>query len=107
MNLWPCLGGGALFIALIGVEAGAVFGEDTPIQGVSGVGVVLAAQYRREVAVLREDFAQAGMTNVHFQFAKRGQPPQNIELGRDVPADKAREAIRLAIKYNLGVGILL
>jgi hypothetical protein len=107
MNLWRCLGGGALFIALIGVEAGAVFGEDTPIQGVSRVEVVLADQYRRQVAVLQEDFAQAGMTNVHFQFAKRGQPPQNIGLGRDVPADKAREAIRLAIKYNLGVGILL
>jgi hypothetical protein len=47
------------------------------------------------------------MPNVHFQFFRQGQPPQNIGLGRDVPADKAREAIRLALKYNLGVGILL
>ncbi|HEX5647274.1 MAG TPA: hypothetical protein VFX56_09915 [Nitrospira sp.] len=59
------------------------------------------------MVALKEEFTQAGMANVHFQFAKRGQPPQNIGLGRDVPADKAREAIRLALKYNHGIGILL
>jgi hypothetical protein len=81
--------------------------ESTPVQAVSRVEVVLANEYRENVASLKEEFAQAGMANVHFQFAKRGQPPQNIGLGRDVPADKAREAIRLALKYNRGVGILL
>jgi hypothetical protein len=74
---------------------------------VSRVEVVLASQYKNQVATLKEEFTQAGMPNVHFQFARQGQPPQNIGLGRDVPADKAREAIRLALKYNLGVGILL
>jgi len=107
MSFWKCLGSGVLCVALMGFEAAAVFGEGAPVQGVSRVEVVLADQYRTQVAVLKEDFAQSGMTNVHFQFAKRGQPPQNIGLGRDVPADKAREAIRLASKYNLGVGILL
>ncbi|MBH0199767.1 MAG: hypothetical protein HP497_10160 [Nitrospira sp.] len=81
--------------------------ESTPVPVVSRVEVVLANEYRNQVAALKEEFAQAGMPNVHFQFAKRGQPPQNIGVGRDVPADKAREAIRLALKYNLGVGILL
>jgi hypothetical protein len=74
---------------------------------VSRVEVVLASSYKTQVAALTEEFAQAGMPNVHFQFIKRGQPPQNIGLGRDVPADQAREAIRLALKYNLGVAILL
>lgn len=74
---------------------------------VSRVEVVLASQYKNQVATLTEEFTQAGMANVHFQFFRQGQPPQNIGLGRDVPADKAREAIRLALKYNLGVGILL
>jgi hypothetical protein len=74
---------------------------------VSRVEVVLASQYKNQVAALTEEFSQAGMPNVHFQFARQGQPPQNIGLGREVPADKAREAIRLALKYNLGVGILL
>lgn len=74
---------------------------------VSRIEVVLASHYKSQAAALKEEFAQAGMANVHVQFVKRGQPPQNIGLGREVPADKAREAIRLALKYNLGVSILL
>jgi hypothetical protein len=74
---------------------------------ISRVEVVLSSQYKNQVAALTDEFAQAGMATVHFQFVRQGQPPQNIGLGRDVPADKAREAIRLALKYNLGVGILL
>jgi hypothetical protein len=69
--------------------------------------VVLGNQYRNREAAIKEEFVQAGLTNVHFQFARLGQPPQNIGFGREVPADKAREAIRLALKYNQGVGILL
>lgn len=98
---------GVLFPVLMGVGTTALFAEGEPVQTVSRVEVVLADQYRSQVAALKEEFAQAGMTNVHFQFAKRGQPPQNIGLGRDVPADKARDVIRLALKYNLGISILL
>jgi len=89
------------------LAAPSVGAEIVPAPTVSRVEVVLASQYKNQVAALTEEFAQAGMTNVHFQFARMGQPPQNIGLGREVPADKAREAIRLALKYNLGVGILL
>ena len=84
-----------------------VAAEVVSAPAVSRVEVVLASQYKNQVATLKEEFTQAGMANVHFQFFRQGQPPQNIGLGRDVPADKAREAIRLALKYNLGVGILL
>ena len=87
--------------------AHAVAAEVASAPPVSRVEVVLASQYKSQVAALTDEFANAGMTNVHFQFARLGQPPQNIGLGREVPADKAREAIRLALKYNLGVGILL
>ena len=87
--------------------AHAVAAEVVSAPTVSRVEVVLASQYKNQVAALTDEFAQAGMPNVHFQFARQGQPPQNIGLGREVPADKAREAIRLALKYNLGVGILL
>jgi hypothetical protein len=98
--------------AMIAVCAGVmgahtVAAEVVSAPAVSRVEVVLASQYKNQVATLTEEFTQAGMTNVHFQFFRQGQPPQNIGLGRDVPADKAREAIRLALKYNLGVGILL
>ena len=83
------------------------FAGNTAVTPVSRVEVVLAYQYRTREAEIKKEFVQAGLTNVHFQYARMGQPPQNIGLGRDVPADKAREAIRLAIKYNLGIGILL
>lgn len=107
MNLWRSLLSGAFLVLLMATGIIAVFAAGESVQAVSRVEVVLADQYRNQIAALKEEFAQAGMTNVHFQFAKRGQPPQNIGLGRDVPADKAREVIRLALKYNLGIGILL
>lgn len=94
-------------VAVCATAASVVVAEGKAVSPVSRVEVVLADQYRSQTATLTEEFIQAGLTNVHFQFAKLGQPPQNIGLGREVPADKAREAIRLAIKYNLGVGILL
>ena len=87
--------------------AHTVAAEVVSAHPVSRIEVVLASQYKNQVSLLTEEFVQAGMPNVHFQFFRQGQPPQNIGLGRDVPADKAREAIRLALKYNLGVGILL
>ena len=87
--------------------AHAVASEVVAVSPVSRIEVVLASQYKNQIAAVTEEFVQAGMPNVHFQFFRQGQPPQNIGLGRDVPADKAREAIRLALKYNLGVGILL
>ncbi len=95
----------AVCVGVIGADA--VAAEVVSAPPVSRVEVVLASQYKNQVADLKEEFVQAGMANVHFQFFRQGKPPQNIGLGRDVPADKAREAIRLALKYNLGVGILL
>lgn len=97
----------AMAVCVSAMGTSAVIAEGTVVSSVSRVEVVLADQYRSRMGTLTEEFTQAGLTNVHFQFAKLGRPPQNIGLGRDVPADKAREAIRLALKYNLGVGILL
>ncbi|THJ11073.1 MAG: hypothetical protein CAF43_009610 [Nitrospira sp. CG24C] len=97
----------AIAVCACAMGAHAVAAEVESIPPVSRVEVVLASQYKNQVVSLKEEFVQAGMPNVHFQFARQGQPPKNIGLGRDVPADKAREAIRLALKYNHGVGILL
>ncbi len=99
---------GLLLIALVSdIAVFSAFGEKSSMPTVSRVEVVLAYQYRTREAEVKQEFIQAGFSNVHFQYARMGQPPQNIGLGREVPADKAREAIRLALKYNLGVGILL
>jgi hypothetical protein len=97
----------AIAVCACVMGAHAVAAEIVAVPPVSRIEVVLASQYKSQVASLKEEFVQAGMPNVHFQFARQGQPPQNIGLGREVPADKAREAIRLALKYNLGVRILL
>jgi hypothetical protein len=107
MRVSPHMLGLTMGAVAAAMGAVSVFAETLPVPPVSRVEVVLADQYRNQVPALTEEFAQAGMTNVHFQFARMGQPPQNIGLGREVPADKAREVIRLALKYNLGVGILL
>lgn len=107
MRLWPHIIG-LLLIALVSEMSVLVaFGEKPVAPTVSRVEVVLAYHFRDREAELKNEFAQAGLVNAHFQFARMGQPPQNIGMGREVPADKAREAIRLALKYNLGVGILL
>ncbi len=74
---------------------------------VSRIEVVLAGAYKDQVASIKQEFFQAGLANVHVQFARQGQPPQNIGLGAQVPAERAREAIRLALKYNHDVAILL
>ncbi len=95
----------AVCAGMMGAHADAADVASAP--AVSRVEVVLASQYKNQIATVKEEFTQAGMTNVHVQFFRQGQPPQNIGFGREVPADKAREAIRLALKYNLGVGILL
>jgi hypothetical protein len=107
MRLWPHIIG-LLLIALVSeMSVLAAFGQKPAAPTVSRVEVVLAYHLRAREAELKKEFAQAGLANAHFQFARMGQPPQNIGMGREVPADKAREAIRLALKYNLGVGILL
>lgn len=71
------------------------------------VEVVLAAEYRKDGEAIKQDFVEAGLANVHLQFMKQGQPPPNIGVGREVTAERARTAIRLAKKYNRGVTILL
>ena len=45
---------------------------------VSRVEVVLASQYKNQIATVTEELVQAGMPNVHFQFFNQGQTPQNI-----------------------------
>jgi len=91
----------------VSMGCAVVVWADDRVAPVSRIEVVLANHYKGQMSALTEEFAQAGMPNVYVQFTRRGQPPQNIGMGRAVPADKAREAIRLALKYNLGVGILL
>ena len=77
------------------VGAVAVWANDTPVPPVSRIEVVLASHYKSQVSALTEEFVQAGMANVHFQFARRGQLLLN-------PALKARSAARELI-HSIGL----
>jgi hypothetical protein len=94
----------AAFLFVAGVASGA---ESLDLRSVSRVEIVVANQYKDHLDSLRQEFVEAGLVNVHVQVARRGNPPTNIGLGSQVPADKAREVIRLALKYNHAVSILL
>jgi hypothetical protein len=76
-------------------------------QGASRVEVILGQEHRANLSGIKQEFGEAGFTNVHVQFIRLGHPPMNIGLGPEVPADTAREAIRLALKYNQDIVILL
>lgn len=79
----------------------------SPGQGASRVELILAKEHRANLPGIKQEFGEAGFTNVHVQFVRLGHPPMNIGLGPEVPGETAREAIRLALKYNTGIAILL
>jgi hypothetical protein len=94
----------ALFSLTLLLSASA--GAGAPVhQG--RVEVVLANQYRSELPTIQNEFRDAGFPNVHIQFTRTGQTPPNIGIGRNVPAESARAAMRLAIKYTGGLNVLL
>lgn len=95
--------GGAVF--LTGFPVAPAADPAVPPQG--RVEVVLANEYRKDAEAIKKDFEQTGLSNVHIQFLRQGQPPPNIGLGRQVSAERAREAMRLALKYNRAVKVLL
>lgn len=71
------------------------------------VEAVLAHEHRPHLNEIKQDFADAGLSNVHVQFMKAGRPPANIGLGPKVTVERAQAAIRMARKYNGGIAILL
>jgi len=90
---------------MLNFQTGLAAEPAAPAQG--RIEVVLANEYRKDTAAIKNEFEEAGLANVHIQFLRQGQPPPNIGLGRQVFAERARAAIRLALKYNRAVKILL
>jgi hypothetical protein len=99
---------GALFLGLVlSVHSVALAGSEPASPSPSRVEVTLANELRQDADAIKKEFEAAGLSNVHVQFMRQGQPPPNIGVGRDVPVERAQTAIRLAKKYNRGVQILL
>lgn len=99
---------GAVFLCLLSFSHIPAFAGSEPVSPSPGrVEVTLANELRQDAEAIKKEFAEAGLSNVHIQFARLGQPPPNIGIGPSVSAERARAVIRLALKYNRGVKILL
>lgn len=71
------------------------------------VEIFLSPERKGEIDAVKKEFEALSITNVHPQVFRKGDPPQNIGFGRDIPADVAREAIRMATTYNRGIQFFL
>lgn len=92
---------------LLGVLSAGVLPAAEEATPTGRVEVVLANEHRSHLNEIKQDFADAGLTNVHVQFMKAGRAPANIGLGPRVTVERAQAAIRMARKYNGGIAILL
>jgi len=99
----------AIFLIMLfgALPVGSAIAAEQEPTSAGRVEVVLANEHRKNVGEIKQDFAEAGLTNFHVQFMKAGRPPTNIGLGPKVTAERARAAIRMAKHYNLGITILL
>jgi hypothetical protein len=71
------------------------------------VEVFLSPNHRDDIPAIKRDLEALSVTRLRTQVFRLGHPPKNIAIGRDVPAEVARLAIRLAVDYNGGVEFLL
>lgn len=92
-------------LIMLNLQTGLAAEPAAPAQG--RIEVVLANEYRKDAEAIQKEFEEAGLSNVHIQFVRFGQPPPNIGIGPSVSAERAQAAIRLALKYNRAVEILL
>lgn len=67
------------------------------------VEIFLAPERKNDADAVKKEFEALSITKVRPQIFRKGHPPQNIGFGKDIPADVAREAIRLAKTYNDGI----
>lgn len=71
------------------------------------VELFLASERKRDIDVIKGELQALDIKRIRPQFFKLGNPPQNIAIGKNIPASVARAAIQLAITYNRGVKYLL
>ncbi len=81
--------------------------EPAPAPGGILVEVFLAPDHRGDIDAIKDAFGAVSVTRVRPQVFRLGNPPENIAIGKSVPAPVARLAIQLAVTYNRGVKFLL
>ena len=71
------------------------------------VELFLAKERKGDLDTIKKELEAAGITRIRPQFFRLGNPPENIAIGKNIPADVARLAIRLAVTYNRDIKSLL
>src|SRR3990172_3320029 len=71
------------------------------------VELFLAPERRGDLDIIKRELASVSVTRIRPQFFRLGNPPENIAIGKNIPAPTARLAIHLALTYNRGIKFLL
>jgi hypothetical protein len=71
------------------------------------VEIYLSPERKGDIDAIKKEFQALSITKVKPQLFRKGNPPQNIGFGKEIPVDVAREAIRLATTYNRGIQYFL
>lgn len=111
-NIFSFWIGGFLFATLVlsawSLKAGEPIAEMAPGEKSNiRVEIFLSPERKGEIDAIKKAFEALSITNVHAQAFRKGHPPQNIGFGKEIPAEVAREAIQLALKYNDGIQFFL
>lgn len=112
------LAGGILLLSLFAAPAPAELGRSSESPAAPAakeaagrrdilVEIFLAPERKNEADAVKKEFEALSITKVRPQVFRKGHPPRNIGFGKEIPADVARQAIQLALKYNDGIQFLL
>ena len=71
------------------------------------VEIFLSPDQKKNLEMIKNELQAVSITRITVQFFRLGHPPQNIAIGRNIPATVARLAIQLAMTHNGGVKYLL
>ncbi len=94
-----------VFLILVNGRNGAT--QDEEANQKIFVEIFLSPIHKKDAVAIQDAFAGIGIRRVRIQFHRLGISPQNIAIGKNIPAAIARLALRLAIKYNDGIDALL
>jgi hypothetical protein len=81
--------------------------ENQEANGKILVELFLAKERKGDLDTITKEFEKVGITRIRPQFFRKGNPPENIAIGKNISANVARLAIRLAITYNRDIKFLL
>jgi hypothetical protein len=96
-----------LAVAALLAAPGTIHAADAPAPSPILVEIFLANDQKPHLDAIKREFSTFQIEKVRAKFFAAGHPPENIAIGRNVPAPVARLAIRLAVTYNRDVKLLL